>query len=174
MRTKPPDRGAIGFETFFRAEHPRLVAIGLALTGDREAARDLAAEALSRAHRSWSSLDNPSAWVRRVITNLAADRGRRLGRERRALSRVAAQSTSLVGMNDPVSDGFWAAVRALPERQQAAVVLHYLEDRSVLDVARVLGIAEGTVKATLFKARNTLATTLTPSRDQSSSNPEVQ
>jgi RNA polymerase sigma-70 factor, ECF subfamily len=160
MRTKPPDRESEGFEAFFRAEHPRLVAIGLALTGDREAARDLAAEALSRAHRSWPSLDNPSAWVRRVITNLATDRGRRLGRERRVLSRVAAQTPSSTGMNDPVSDGFWAAVRALPERQQAAVVLHYLEDRSILDVASILGVAEGTVKSTLFKARNTLATTL--------------
>ena len=52
MRTRPASHGN-DFEAFFRAEHPRLVAIGLALTGDREAGRDLAAEALSRAHRSW-------------------------------------------------------------------------------------------------------------------------
>lgn len=172
MRTRPASHGN-DFEAFFRAEHPRLVAIGLALTGDREAGRDLAAEALSRAHRSWPSLDNPSAWVRRVVTNLATDRGRRLGRERRALARVASQTVAGSEMNDPVSDGFWAAVRALPERQQAAVVLHYLEDRSILDVAAILGIAEGTVKASLFKARNTLVTTLT-TPSQSETHREVQ
>ncbi len=160
MRTRPPDGDGEAFEVFFRAEHPRLVALGLALTGDRESARDLAAEALSRAHRSWPNLDNPSAWVRRVITNLATDRGRRLGRERRALARVAASVPASSAMTDPVGNGFWAAVRALPERQQAAVVLHYLEDRSVAEVASILGIAEGTVKATLFTARNSLATTL--------------
>lgn len=173
MGARPSSRDGDDFEAFFRAEHPRLVAIGLALTGDREAARDLAAETLARAHRSWPGLDNPAAWVRRVITNLATDRGRRLGRERRALARVAAQAVAVSGAADPVSSGFWVAVRALPERQQAAVVLHYLEDRSILDVASTLGIAEGTVKATLFKARHTLAGTLT-SPDQPTTHREVQ
>ena len=51
-------------------------------------------------------------------------------------------------------------MRALPDRQRAVVVLHYVEDRSVFDVAAVLGIAEGTVKATLAKARRTLARTI--------------
>ena len=55
------------------------------------------------------------------------------------------------------ADRFWAAVRTLPRRQQAVVALHYLEDRSVADVAQVLGIAEGTVKAHLHKARAALA-----------------
>ena len=44
------------------------------------------------------------------------------------------------------------------------MVLHYVEDRSVLDIAAVLGIAEGTVKATLARARRTLARTI--SEDQ--------
>jgi RNA polymerase sigma-70 factor (ECF subfamily) len=67
----------------------------------------------------------------------------------------------VTGTADPVSDEWWAAVRALPDRQRAVVVLHYVEDRSVLDVAEVLGIAEGTVKATLSRARRTLARTMT-------------
>ena len=62
---------------------------------------------------------------------------------------------------DPVIDGWWSAVRALPDRQRAAVVLHYLEDRPLTEVALALGIAVGTVKATLSKARTTLARTLT-------------
>ena len=58
------------------------------------------------------------------------------------------------------ADRFWASVRELPERQQAVVVLHYLEDRSVADIAAVLDIAEGTVKAHLHKARAALASRL--------------
>ena len=55
---------------------------------------------------------------------------------------------------------FWAAVRALPERQRAAIALYYLEDLSIADVAATLGVTEGTVKASLFQARATLAKSL--------------
>jgi RNA polymerase sigma-70 factor (ECF subfamily) len=51
-------------------------------------------------------------------------------------------------------------VRALPPRQAQVVALHYVEDRSVADIAAVLGTAEGTIKAHLFKARAALAAAL--------------
>lgn len=60
---------------------------------------------------------------------------------------------------------FWAAVRALPTRQAQVVALHYLEDRSVDDVAAVLGCAPATVKVHLHRARTTLATTLAPTQE---------
>lgn len=52
---------------------------------------------------------------------------------------------------------FWAAVRSLPRRQAAVIALHYYEDLPVADIAAVLGIAEGTVKAHLHKGRESLA-----------------
>ena len=48
-------------------------------------------------------------------------------------------------------------LRALPPQQRAAVALHYLEDMSIKDIAALLGLAEGTVKAHLFKARASLS-----------------
>jgi RNA polymerase sigma-70 factor (ECF subfamily) len=48
-------------------------------------------------------------------------------------------------------------VRSLPERQAAAVALHYLEDLSIADIAAVLECAEGTAKSHLHKARAALA-----------------
>ncbi len=57
-------------------------------------------------------------------------------------------------------DGFWALVRQLPDRQAAAVALHYLEDRSVAQIADDLGIAEGTVKVHLSRGRAALAESL--------------
>jgi RNA polymerase sigma-70 factor, ECF subfamily len=58
-------------------------------------------------------------------------------------------------------DRFWSQVRALPRRQAQALALHYLEDRSVRDVAALMGCSEGTAKALLYQARQRLAGRLT-------------
>ncbi len=54
----------------------------------------------------------------------------------------------------------WEAVRHLPHQQRVAVVLHYVADLSQRDVASVMGVAEGTVAATLHTARKRLADSL--------------
>ena len=50
----------------------------------------------------------------------------------------------------------WDAVRALPEDQRLAVLLYYYEDMPVAEIARTLGIAQGTVKSRLSRARKQL------------------
>lgn len=148
---------AVGFEAFFRAEQPKLVALGLAMVGDREVARELAQEALVRAYRNWGSVavyDAPGAWLRRVLINLITDRGRRAASEARALARL--HVVDAYESPEPVDAAWRAAVLALPERQRAVIALHYLEDASIDDVAAVLGIAHGTVKATLASAKKNL------------------
>ena len=52
--------------------------------------------------------------------------------------------------------GLWDAVLHLPEEQRAAVTLYYYEDLPVAEVARVLGVAQGTVKSRLGRARQRL------------------
>ncbi len=134
-----------------------MIALGTSLTGSREAGADLAHEAMLRAYRSWStvgSLDRPGAWIRRVVINLSIDWQRRRGRERRAVARLAPAPT--VELADPASTQFWAAVRALPERQRAAVALYYIEDLGVEQIAEILEVTSGTVKTSLFKARRSL------------------
>lgn len=149
------------FEAFFRQEHRNLVALAAAMTGSVELGKDLAQDALGKAFQQWSKVgryDSAGAWARRVLINLAIDANRRRGSERSALQRVVTDDALLPA--DAPSDEFWRAVRALPDRQRAAVTLHYLEDMAVAEVARVLDIAEGTVKATLSKARATLSRTM--------------
>jgi RNA polymerase sigma-70 factor (ECF subfamily) len=92
-----------------------------------------------------------------VLINLAID-ARRTSRSRER--QLVPPPAETVTFDDPDVNGWWTAVRALPDRQRAVVVLHYLEDRPITDVATVLGIAEGTVKATLAHARRSLARTL--------------
>jgi RNA polymerase sigma-70 factor (ECF subfamily) len=154
-------RQTIDFDQFFREQHQRLIACGLALSGDRERAREAAQEALARAYRDWAQvrvLANPAAWVRRVLINVIIDAGRRQQRERAFVER--ARPNPNAPEIDPIRTVMLNAIRSLPERQRIAVTLHYLDDLAVADVAEVMEIAEGTVKATLFKARAALAIAL--------------
>jgi RNA polymerase sigma-70 factor (ECF subfamily) len=159
------DVEALVFEDFFRDEYPRLVPMLHALTGDRHRAEDLAQEALLRAQRDWrriAAYDRPGAWVRRVALNAASTAGRRMGRERRALARVGDPPPLELPAGD---EELWRAVRELPEQQRWAVVLHYVEDRPVAEVALVLECAEGTVKTHLSRARAALARRLVERRE---------
>ena len=58
---------------------------------------------------------------------------------------------------DEVDTEFWDHVRRLPRRQAQAIALHYLEDRSVADVADILGCSVATAKVHLHRGRHALA-----------------
>ena len=149
------------FDAVFRADHRAVVAIAWALTGSRAVAEEVTQEAFLRAHLRWSRIgryENPGAWVRRTAINLALSDRRRRGAERRAIARTSPVAETADATDEVAgTERFWAAVRLLPPQQASVIALHYLEDRSVLEVADVLGLAEGTVKAHLHKARAALA-----------------
>jgi RNA polymerase sigma-70 factor, ECF subfamily len=149
-----------GYDEFARAERRRLVAFAWSLTGDLAGAEDLAQESLEAAWQRWehiATFDRPDMWARRVVANRAAGRARRSGRERRANGRWFGRAPTTTVDLDPPDDAFWAAVRALPQRQAQAVALHYLEDRPIADIASVLGCAEATVRVHLHRGRLALA-----------------
>jgi RNA polymerase sigma-70 factor, ECF subfamily len=153
--------GVANFEQLYRQELAPLIALATTMTGDRDLGADLAHEALARAYRDWrtvGSLDRPGAWVRRVVINLTVDAHRRSARETLAVARMDPHPVSVAV--DLTDEAFWVAVRALPERQRAAVALFYIEDLAVADIAEILGVAPGTVKTSLFMARRSLAVTL--------------
>jgi RNA polymerase sigma-70 factor (ECF subfamily) len=153
--------GSTHFDGFAGRERAALFAFAWSLTGNRAVAEDLVQEALEQAWRNWERVggyDKPGAWARRVIANRATDRRRRSGREHRALRRLTglAGAPAEIELAPPVGP-FWEAVRGLPQRQAQVVALHYLEDRSVGDIADVLGISEGAVKSHLYRGRVALA-----------------
>lgn len=147
------------FELLYRREYSTVVGLMYGMTGSRWVAEDLAQEAFLRAHRDWArveSMASPGAWVRRVALNLARSRWRRLGSETRAKLRVASNADASNPSQDPKVEEFWGEVRRLPARQAQAVALRYVEDLSVIEIADVLGVAEGTVKALLHQGRDRL------------------
>lgn len=147
------------FDAFYRAEYRNVAAVVYSLTGSADIADDLSQEAFLRAHRDWATIglrDAPEYWVRRVAINLAMSRFRRLAVEARGLVRLRPATTSIEAPLDPEYEAIWKEVRALPRRQQQVLALHYVDELPVAEVARVLGIAEGTVKATLHQGRDNL------------------
>jgi RNA polymerase sigma-70 factor, ECF subfamily len=146
-----------GFEEFYTATVGRLFPV----TGDLHETEEIVQEAYARASVHWARLrdyDVPEAWVRRVAMNLAADRGRRLQRQARALLRAGPPPVV-----PPVSVEALAlaeALRTLPMHQRQAIVLHHLADLSVEEVAATLGARAGTIKSWLARGRRTLATRL--------------
>lgn len=154
-----PVRALPSFEQFYRSEYRSVVGLAFALSGSRIAAEDLAQDAFVAAHRAWDRVgryEKPEAWVRRVVSNLSVSMFRTKVREAKAVARFKPRADYLPHL--PADDHhFWKEVRALPRRQAQAIALHYLEDRSVADIAEILGCAEGTVKVHLHKAREALS-----------------
>lgn len=151
-----------GFDELYRRHWGAVVALVYGLSGSRAAAEELAQDAFLVLHRHWKTVagyEDPGAWVRRVAVNLAVSSLRRRAAEARALARLGGRRPRLEEL-PPRDEAFWAAVRALPARQAQAVALHYLEDRSVAEIAVILECAEGTVKAHLHRGRLALAARL--------------
>jgi RNA polymerase sigma-70 factor (ECF subfamily) len=82
---------------------------------------------------------------------------RRRYAEGRALARFAGRAGTTVPELSADDAEFWAAVRALPRRQAQVIALRYLDDRSVAEIAEILGTATGTVKKQLHDGRRTVA-----------------
>ena len=102
------------------------------------------------------------AWVTTVALNLARSQMRRWRCERRARERLAPLQRSVP--DAPAASGEAHAVREalrdLPRRQREVTALRYYLGLDVGEIADALGIAEGTVKAMLFRARQSLAVAL--------------
>ena len=149
-----------GFGTFYRANYHRVVALAVVLSADRAEAEDLAQDAFAAAHGRWPELggyDNPGGWVRRVVANMAVSGYRRRQSETKGLRLVGLPRPSSLPYGTEHRAELWAAVRGLPKRQAQVVALFYLGDRSVAEVAELMGLSEGSVKSHLARARRALA-----------------
>jgi RNA polymerase sigma-70 factor, ECF subfamily len=147
------------FDEFYAGTAARIVRHAYALTGDLDDARDIAQETFARAWQRWSSVsacDSPEAWVRRVATNLAVSRWRRARTARRLAGRGEGTAKHVPEIStDTVA--LVAGLRTLPQRQRTVLVLYYLADLPVEQIAADLGCPAGSVKAWLSRGRAALA-----------------
>jgi RNA polymerase sigma-70 factor (sigma-E family) len=157
--------GEAGFEEFVAARGQRLLRVAWLLTGDAHLAEDLLQTVLARIWPKWGQIagENPEAYVRKALVHTHASWWRR--RWRGEVPHGEMPDRAAVG--DPyegveLEQTLAAAVRALPVRQRAVVVLRYFEDLTVMETAEVLGCSEGTVKSQASKALRSLRDRLPP------------
>ncbi len=161
--TGPPARRADAddlsddFAEFYGASFHSLATQLYVYTGDVALAQDLVQEAYCRALSRWktvSTYDDPVAWVRRVAMNLANSRWRRA---KLTMRYMRAQRERQVAGPSPDRVAAVAALAQLPATQRRVMVLHYLADQSVAEIAAQEGVPVGTVKSWLHRGRNALA-----------------
>jgi RNA polymerase sigma-70 factor, ECF subfamily len=145
-------------ETLFRENYTALVGSLAVACGDQEAAADAVQDAFIQLCLHWkrvSKYDNPVAWVRHVAINRLSNQRRSLTRRAAVLLRLGSQERRSDREPDFRAD-LEAALERLPMRQRVAVALYYVEDLSVAEVARSMGISEGSVNTHLHRARAAL------------------
>jgi RNA polymerase sigma-70 factor (ECF subfamily) len=149
------------FDSFYAAHFQSLTIQLYAYTGDLPSAQDVVQEAFCRALARWkrvSAMDDPLAWVRRVAWNLATSQWRRARTAALFLRKHRLEDVPAPGPDRVALAG---ALATLPAQHRRVVILHYLADQSVREIAEQVGAPEGTVKAWLHRGRTALAARLT-------------
>ncbi len=154
----------VGFDDFVRSRSTGLLRVAYLLTGDRHAAEDLVQEVLEQMYLRWRRIEgSPEAYARRALVNRSTNRWRwRARRPETPLESGHERPEPDHGDNVVIRSAVLDALRGLPPKQRAAVVLRYLDDLPVHEVAAALGCSEGTVKSNASRGLDRLRQILGP------------
>ncbi len=147
------------FDRFYAAEYRAVLGLAFVLTGDLRLAEDLTQDAFLSAWHNWTQLENPSSWIRAVVSNKARSSWRRRFASERAFEALSTSAPTTTHLPDDTSE-FWKHVRDLPTRQAQVVALFYLDDLPVGEIAQLLGCKESTARKHLSRGRKNLASRL--------------
>jgi len=144
------DGSPITLETLFRAQRLPMVRLAHVIIGSNAVAEEVVQEAFIRLQENWHRAENPTGYLRTIVTNLCRTQVRRRDHERRLDPPV-----QLVAFQPDV-DETWVALCRLPFRQRAALALRFYEDLEEAEIARILGCRPGTVKSTIHRGLSRL------------------
>ncbi len=139
------------FTDFVTHRAPALLRTAFLLCGgDQAAAEDLLQEVLERSYPRWRRIrDKPEPYLRAALANAAANRWRARSRRVSEVPLDEAIDATRTGHEQRVvdHDQVVRALRQLPPRMRAVLVLRYFDDMSEADVAKALRCSAGTVKS---------------------------
>jgi RNA polymerase sigma-70 factor (sigma-E family) len=155
------------FDHFVAAHVNDLLRTAYLIVWDEGEAEDLVQECLLKVARRWPRvrrMEQPRAYARRILVNLALDGARRRVQRRRELEPGASASQIA---SDPLPAletraELLEALGQLHERQRAVLVLRYFNDLTEAQVAEVLGCSPGTVKSSASRGLARLREALQP------------
>ena len=170
LRCQGGDAGAM--EILARTWHPLVLRHAFRLTGQADAAAEIAQDVWLAIVRGLERLNDPAVfrgWVYRIVANKARDWIRGQQARRRLTARVAREPLPVAGDGErsdreAAIGRLRAALETLPEDRRALLSMHYLENMGVREIAVALSIPDGTVKSRLFHARKQLKAFLTHPR----------
>jgi RNA polymerase sigma-70 factor (ECF subfamily) len=154
----------VAFEGIVRRWQGRLLNLAWRFCRDRATAEDMAQEAFARAFRRLSTFRGDSSfgtWLTAVALNTYRSRLRALGPPLLGLDPSRIPGPGELGPLRALEEGDRAeavrrAVLALPRRYRDAIVVYYFQERDLAEAARVLNLAEGTLKGHLYRGRELL------------------
>ncbi len=159
------------FEEFAATRLDAVVRFATVLTNDRGLAEDVVQEVLIRAHQRWTqieSLDQPEAYVRRMIVNEFYSWRRKWAR---VIPRPAEEFADHDARTEPIADHantvadrrtLLGEIAKLPRKQRAVLVLRYYEGLPDAEIATTLGCSATTVRGYAFRALKSLRVELAP------------
>lgn len=139
-------RGRASFEELYEAHAPDAHRVAYLLVGDRAQAEDVAHEAFVRVLGRYGDLRKPEAfrtYLMRTVVSLSKNHFRRRSLERRHATTARPPVPDAPDRDDDLFD----ALKKLPERQRAALVLRYCEDLSEHQTAEILDTSTKAVKS---------------------------
>lgn len=145
----------------------RLRDLAYMILGDRSLAEEIVMEAFLKTFTGWGrirDIERADAYLRRAVVNLCRSKIRRKTVEARSNAITYRREERRAPDWDPEiheeSRELWRAVRDLPARQRACIVLRYAEDLPEQEIADILDCSVGTVRSQLSRARRKLETAL--------------
>jgi RNA polymerase sigma-70 factor (ECF subfamily) len=154
------------FRDLYRQHAGRVYALCLRLTGDSGAAEERTQDVFVRLWDKLSSFRGESAfssWLHRLAVNVVLNEQRARGRREQRVRPVADPGVLEQGRGEPTVGlriDLEQAIAALPDGAREVFVLFDIEGYGHAEIADLVGIAEGTSKAQLFRARRLLRESL--------------
>jgi RNA polymerase sigma-70 factor (sigma-E family) len=143
--TEPSVAGS--FEEVYRASYARMVRTARMICGSNETAEEVVQDAFVRLYPRFDTVQDPTGYLYRSVVN-----GCWASHRRRRVSERLRPPPAPTEASPPEIDETWTALRRLPARHRAVIVLRFYADLPIADIAQVLDCPAGTVKSLLHRA----------------------